>query len=171
MKYELTEKTVAGAQNISRMCLVCGKNNAMGLHTQFLDLEDGSICAFFSTQPEHQGYPGRVHGGIISAVIDETIGRAVQTRRPGAFGVTTELTVKFRQPVPIGEELKVVARLDEADRRIFSGTAELFLSDGTIAASGSGKYMYLEVEKIVDGGLEDADWVIDERLVPQTVQA
>ena len=92
VKHELTEKGVAGAQYVSSYCFVCGIDNKLSLNAQFLDLEDGSICGLFTTSPEHQGYPDRVHGGVIAAILDETIGRAVQTLNPEIFGVTIEMT-------------------------------------------------------------------------------
>jgi len=36
----------------------------------------------------HQGYPNHMHGGMISAVLDETLGRAVQIYDTGIWGVT-----------------------------------------------------------------------------------
>ncbi|MCL1891149.1 MAG: PaaI family thioesterase [Coriobacteriia bacterium] len=171
MKYELNEKSVTGVQYISKHCLVCGTDNVLGLHAQFFNLEDGSICALFSAQDEHQSYPGRVHGGMVSAILDETLGRAIQVSEPEAFGVTIELNVKFRQPVPLGEELKVVARLDSNTKRTFGGTAELLLADGSVAAQATAKYLRLDVNDIVDGGLEDSNWVTDERPAPQKIEA
>ena len=35
------------------------------------------IMARFTGQDVHQGYPGRMHGGVITGILDETIGRAV----------------------------------------------------------------------------------------------
>ncbi|MDR2492737.1 MAG: PaaI family thioesterase [Coriobacteriales bacterium] len=171
MKYDLREKGVASAQNVSDSCLVCGTNNLLSLQAQFLNLDDGSICALFTALPEHQGYPGRVHGGIISAVIDETIGRSVQTRYPEVFGVTIELCVRFRAPVPVGERLKVIARLDRHSKRVYEGSAELVLSDGTVAAQGTAKYLRLEPEQIVDGGLGDINWIPDGRDLPKSIEA
>jgi uncharacterized protein (TIGR00369 family) len=151
------------------MCLVCGDNNDLGLKAQFLDLDDGSVVALFTTLPQHQGYPGRVHGGIISAVIDEAIGRAVQTLYPEVFGVTIELNVKFRRPVPLSEPLKVVARLDSHSKRIYEGTAELLLADGTVAAQGHARYIRLDVEEITAEGLGEDVWHDDLRDIPATI--
>jgi len=171
VKHELCEKSVAGAQNISEFCFVCGVDNKLSLDAQFIDLEDGSICGTFTTRTEHQSYPDRVHGGVISAILDETIGRAIQTLEPDVFGVTIELTIKFRVPVPLGERLKVVARIDKQGKRVFEGSGELLLSDGTVAAQGFGKYIRADLESLVDGGLEEIGWIADERPLPQTIEA
>jgi acyl-coenzyme A thioesterase PaaI-like protein len=55
----------------SRMCFVCGIENAIGFHLVFYTDEKGRCVARFRPKPEHQGYPGHLHGGIISALLDE----------------------------------------------------------------------------------------------------
>ena len=171
MKNESDKKEVSGAQNISSKCFVCGIDNELSLRTQFLNLEDGSICALFTTRQEHQGYPGRIHGGVVSAILDEAIGRAIQATDPDVFGVTIELSVKFRKPAPIGEQLRVFGRIDRQTKRVFEGSGELLLPDGTVAAQAHAKYLRVDVDRIVEGGLAEIDWVADDRPVPKTIEA
>ncbi len=151
------------------MCLVCGDKNRLGLHAHFYNLEDGSICADFCTTEEHQSYPGRVHGGIISAILDEVIGRAVQNDHPEIWGVTMELNVRFRKPVPLGVPLRVLGRVDKRTNRIFDGSGELLLEDGTVAAEATARYASLAVEAIAQGGLSDEDWHSDSWQSPDSV--
>ena len=61
----------------SRMCFICGMKNVAGVKVFFYEQEDGSVLARFSGQEIHQGYPGRMHGGVVSGILDETMGRAV----------------------------------------------------------------------------------------------
>ena len=100
------EKKVIGKQNQGRNCFVCGVNNESGLHGQFFALEDGSLVGLFRPKFHHQSYPGRVHGGIITAMLDETIGRAVQVKDPDVWGVTAELTTRYLKPVPYDVDLR-----------------------------------------------------------------
>jgi uncharacterized protein (TIGR00369 family) len=167
----LAEKDVAGAQKVSSMCMVCGEDNPLSLHAQFLDMADGTLVATFKTTEEHQSYPGRVHGGIISAILDETIGRAVQTTHPEVFGVTMDLEVRFRVPVPLGVELKVVARVDKFTQMGMTGSGELLLPDGTVAAQAKARYAKLSPEQITGTELDDATWHDDPRTVPQQILA
>ena len=170
MKREPVEANVLGLQNISSMCLVCGQDNALSLHAHFLNLEDGSICGIFETKDEHQSYPGRVHGGIISAILDETIGRAAQNAYPDIWGVTMELTVKFRQPVPLDVPIKAVARITKMTNRIFEGSGEIVLEDGTVAAQATARYANLPVDVIAKDGFSDSsDWRTDTRDYPDTI--
>lgn len=160
--------TVLGAQNISRMCMVCGTENTAGLHARFLELEDGELACVFTPRDEHQGYPGRLHGGIASTVLDETIGRAINLTDPDAWGVTVELTVRYRRPVPLGDEIVVRARITKDSGRIFEGAGEILLDDGTVAVEAKGKYLRLPIDKIAEGDFT-AEWFADERPLPETV--
>jgi uncharacterized protein (TIGR00369 family) len=170
MRHELTTAAVVGAQNIARMCFICGHENTMGLHAQFLSLQDGRVCARFEALEVHQSYPGRVHGGVISAILDETIGRVIQVEQPDEFGVTIELSVKFRKPVPIGEPLKVIAQLTKLTARVFEGEGSLLLPDGSVAAQGFARYYRQKVEAISEGGLPDEEWFADERPRPSHIE-
>jgi len=54
----------------SRMCFLCGIENPISLHLHFYTDGEGRCIARFRPKPEHQGYPGHLHGGIISALLD-----------------------------------------------------------------------------------------------------
>ena len=162
-------RKVLAAQNISRMCLVCGRDNPAGLKARFYELEDGELLGVFQPQEVHQSYPGRLHGGIASTVLDETIGRAMNIANPDEWGVTVELTVRFRKPVPLDEEIHAIARITRDSKRIFEGTGEIVLADGTVAVEASGKYMKMPIEAIADGDF-DSQWFVDERELPAEVE-
>jgi uncharacterized protein (TIGR00369 family) len=169
MRHEVGTYNVRDVQNISEMCLACGEENIFGLHAQFLNLEDGSLAATFTTIAEHQSYPGRVHGGITATILDELLGRVVQVDHPEIFGVTMELTVKYRAPVPIGEPLLCIGHLDKLTSRCSEATGVVLLQDGTVAAQGFARYMRVAVDDIVKGGLADKDWHRDPRPHPDTI--
>jgi acyl-CoA thioesterase FadM len=69
-----------------------------------------------------------------------------------------EFSIKFKKPIPLEEELKVVAKLTEDGRRIFKGTGKIVLPDGKVAAVGEGKYMKLPIEKIADFDKDENEW-------------
>jgi acyl-coenzyme A thioesterase PaaI-like protein len=54
----------------SRMCFVCGIENPIGLKLRFYTDDEGRCVARFQPKPEHQGLPGQLHGGIISALLE-----------------------------------------------------------------------------------------------------
>ena len=169
MKHEMSEARVSGQQYISRMCFVCGTENHFGLHTRFMELDDGRLCAEFTAHEQHQGYPGRIHGGIISAILDEAIGRAIQMEQPDIFAVTIELNVRFRKPAPLNTPLRVITEITLDKGRIFEGEGALILEDGTIAANATARYMKLDVKQISDTGLSSVEWFPDEREQPSSI--
>ncbi|MDP2182131.1 MAG: PaaI family thioesterase [Actinomycetota bacterium] len=150
------------------MCMVCGAENPSGLHARFYELEGGELLGIFEPAEEHQGYPGRLHGGISSAILDETIGRAINTSDPDAWGVTVELNVRFRKPVPLGGELRVLGRITKDSGRLFEGSGEIVLDDGSIAVEASGRYMRMPIERIADGDFAE-EWFVDDRARPDTI--
>ena len=164
----MTHKVLA-AQNISRMCMVCGKENPSGLHARFYELERGELLGVFEPGEIHQSYPGRLHGGVASAMLDETIGRAMTMVDPEAWGVTVELTIRFRKPVPLDGEVRAIGRITRDTRRIFEGSGEIVLPDGTVAVEVAGKYMKMPIHDIADGDFE-AEWFADERERPDAVE-
>jgi hypothetical protein len=178
---------VERAQNISRMCLVCGRDNPLGLHARFYELAPQAPAApgadadpaaaagpellgVFHVLEEHQSYPGRLHGGISSTILDETIGRAILLLQPGAWGVTVEFTARFRRPVPLDEEVRCVARITRDTSRLFEGTGEILLADGSVAVEGSGKYIKQSLEGITDHDFIEREWFTDAREAPDEVE-
>jgi acyl-coenzyme A thioesterase PaaI-like protein len=143
------------------MCLVCGLKNPYGLKASFYELENKELVCVFKPSDEHQSYPERLHGGITTALLDETIGRAIMMRyKEMLWGVTVEFTTKFKKPIPLQQELRVVGRITNDNGRFFEGTGELLLSDGEVAATGYGKYIKLPLEKIADFDASEQEWKV-----------
>lgn len=153
MKHRVLKK-----QHNSKKCIVCGLENHIGLKASFYEIDNGELVAIFKPLEEHQSYPGRLHGGIASAILDETIGRAIMIEDESVWGVTVELDIKFKKPVPLDCELKVIGRITKDTKRVFEGTGEILLSNGDIAVTAYGKYMKLPVDKITDIEFLDGQW-------------
>lgn len=153
------DRKVTGKQPNSKMCFICGLKNKMGLKAAFYETEKNELIAVFKPCQEHQGYPGRLHGGIAAAILDETIGRTVTIGKDDdIWGVTLEFSIKFKKPIPLEEELKVITKLTEDGSRIFKGIGKIVLPDGKVAAVGEGKYMKLPIEKIADFDKDENEW-------------
>jgi acyl-coenzyme A thioesterase PaaI-like protein len=170
------------------MCLVCGADNPFGLYGRFYELtgrddaagsgespagEGGAagpeLLGLFTPRDEHQSYPGRLHGGVSSAILDETIGRAIRIAHPEEWGVTAEFTIRFRKPVPLDEKIRCVARITRDTSRLFEGTGEIVLADGSVAVSARGKYLKMPLEAIAEGGMDESEWFADPRETPGSV--
>ena len=57
-------------------CFACGRANPYGLHLDF-DVARGRAETTLVSRREHTGYDGFVHGGIVTAFLDETMGWAI----------------------------------------------------------------------------------------------
>jgi acyl-coenzyme A thioesterase PaaI-like protein len=156
-------RKVVRKQPNSKMCLVCGLKNDAGLKASFYETESNEVVGLFTPCASHQGYPGRLHGGLTAAILDEAIGRAVQAgRNDEVWSVTVDLRVRFRKPIPLDVELRVVARVTREGNRYFEGVGELVLPGGEVAATGEGKYVKLGLDKIGDFDYQANEW----RIVP-----
>jgi uncharacterized protein (TIGR00369 family) len=162
-------RKVRAAQNVSRMCLVCGVENVAGLRARFFELDGGELVGVFQPREEHQGYPGRLHGGLASAILDETIGRALNVADTQTWSVTAEFTIRFRKPVPLDREVRAVGRITRVGSRVFEGTGEIVLEDGTVAVEAHGKYVKLPIEGIVDTGFIQSQWFADALPLPAEI--
>ena len=156
------QHAVVRKQENSKSCLVCGLKNPFGLQAAFYELENGELVCVFTPSEMHQSYPGRMHGGIATALLDETIGRAILMRSEHVvWGVTIEITTKFRKPIPLDQQLRVVGRITSETGRSFEGTGEIYLPDGEIAATGLGKYMKMPITKIADFDEAEQEWKVN----------
>jgi uncharacterized protein (TIGR00369 family) len=161
---------VVNSQNVSQNCLVCGIDNDFGLKTSFYETENGELVAVFRPLQEHQSYPNVMHGGISATILDETIGRAIMmTTDNNTFGVTLELHVRYRKPVPLECELRVVSRITSDRGRIFEGTGELYLPDGTVAVEAEGKYMKRNLAQITDKDFTSNEWFEPKESIPDEI--
>jgi hypothetical protein len=53
-------------------CFVCGARNPVGLKLDFR-VVDGRVETVFVPAPEHQGFAGIIHGGLVGLVLDEAM--------------------------------------------------------------------------------------------------
>ena len=154
---------VVSKQPNSRMCFVCGLENRAGLHSRFYQLASGELLALFRPREEHQGYPGRLHGGLAATILDETIGRVMMTHEDESlWGVTVEFSLRLHRPVPLDREIRVLARVTRDRRRIFEGWGGILLDDGQVAVEGWGKYLKMDIDRIAEFDREEQQWGVRE---------
>jgi uncharacterized protein (TIGR00369 family) len=135
----------------SRNCIICGLDNESGLKAPFYNLDDNSVASIFEFKFNHQSYPGRTHGGMITALLDELIGRALWVKSPDIYAVTTSINVTFRKPVPLESTLKGRGYITFEASRWFSAKGEIFDLDGNLLAEATAKYLKLDPDLIQKG--------------------
>ena len=86
----------------------------------------------------YEGPPGHVHGGFVAAAFDEVLGYAQSLS--GAPGMTGTLTVRYRKPTPLHEELLFEASLTRVEgRKIF--TEATVKAGGMVTAESEGIFI------------------------------
>jgi uncharacterized protein (TIGR00369 family) len=154
-------------QNLSRDCFICGVENSAGVKTRFYQTRNKEVIARFTLPAEHQSYPGIAHGGISAAILDETIGRAIMAYHDqNTFGVTLDLHMRYRRPVPLGTTLHAIGRVTSEQGRTFEGTGELLLPDGRVAVSAYGKYIKRRADQITESNFATEAWFAPEEPPP-----
>ena len=103
--------------------------------------DDGRAIGHVTLGPAHEGPPGLVHGGVVAALFDHMLARAV--RAGGRSGVTASLTVSYRRPVRLGVPLLLTAKTLGADGRRTTARARLVAEDdpGTTLAEADGVFV------------------------------
>lgn len=139
---------VVSKQTNSKMCLICGIENKLGLNAAFYNMEDGSVGAIFNFKPEHQSYPERVHGGMISALLDELAGRALWVTDPQLLGVTANLQIKFRKPVPYNAKLIGRGEITKRIGKLFNATAKIYDENKNVLAEAEATYVIMPNNQI-----------------------
>lgn len=156
MRYAVKRK-----QPNSKMCMVCGLKNSFGLRAAFYELENDELMAVFTPRAEHQGYPNRLHGGIAASILDETIFRAIMIKYSHeCWGVTVEFTSRYKKPIPLDTEIRVIGRITRDSSRMFEGSGEILLKDGTVAVEGRGKYLKMHLSKLGDFDAQEEEWQV-----------
>ena len=141
---------VVGKQHNSKMCMVCGLDNEYGLRAPFYNMEDGSVMTLFKYREQHQSYPGRVHGGLITAMLDEMGLRALwaNEQEESAWGVTFSLDTKYRKPVPYEVDLIGKGIVTKNTSKFTVTETSILDLYGNVLANGTIKYIKMDVDKI-----------------------
>src|SRR5437867_242058 len=96
-------------------CFGCGERNSEGLQMRFENTGSEAVCDF-EVPARYQGWQGIVHGGMVALMLDEAVGWAGW--HAGHPGVTGKLEVRYRQPLELGERVRVVGRVDRVQRTL-----------------------------------------------------
>ncbi len=139
---------VISVQNNSKYCMICGMENPFSLKAPFYVLEDGSVASVFTFKSEHQSYPDRTHGGMVSALLDELMGRALWVNEPEMFGVTTTLNITYRKPTPLDTPVKARAYLTFNSARGMVGVGQIFDMNDNLLVEGNAKYFKIPFNKM-----------------------
>ena len=136
--------------NPTNFCFGCGGANPRGMQLTFeQDDEAQRIRGRFRLPADYQGGAGFVHGGIIAMLLDEVMAKVSRFAKDHA--VTGEMTIEYRKPVPVGEDIVVEGWEVGRDGRVRQREGEIRNASGVILASGRARFIEIDRERFLRG--------------------
>ena len=119
-------------------CVLCGPTKILGEKLEYRANPDGSVSTQFQCDHIFQSYPGVVHGGIISLLLDGAMTNCLFAR--GKKAVTGDLAIRYIRPVVTGRTARVTAKVIKSHPPLHILKAEM-AQDGNILVEATGKFM------------------------------
>ncbi|MFH1176114.1 MAG: PaaI family thioesterase [Acidobacteriota bacterium] len=130
-------------------CPVCGDHEVnpvtLGVRWSWDD-ESQRVIGCFTPDRRHTGYAGRLHGGVLSALMDECLAWACAKER-ASFCITGELTMRFKLPALLGEEIALSGWVVTARGPYVRAAGETRGPDGRLIATAVGTFRALPREE------------------------
>ena len=130
------------------LCFGCGQNNPIGLKLSFKKVGD-AVKTEFTPGRSYQGWPGIVHGGILSCMLDEAMSWAAHGENLNCL--TAQMEIRLRQPVKVEQPLVITGQITKKSRKLIEAKATVCLKDGTLIAESKSKQFVVDAES-VDAG-------------------
>lgn len=118
-------------------CIACDPLHPLGLNLRFAPDGDRGVTAAFDCAATWQGYPDRLHGGIVALLLDAAMTNCLF--RVGVAGVTARMDVRYRAALQVGTAAVVRAELERAEPPLYVLKAEVE-QDGQVRAAATGKF-------------------------------
>jgi len=147
----------------SKMCFICGLENPVGLHLHIYETGPGIVETSYTAPDHFQGYPGVLHGGIVSAIIDEIAGRSHMGSDPNnpRFMFTAKLEVKYRRNVPVGRALKIIGKAGKSKSRSAEAWAGIYEDESNeLLAEGNVLLINVPEDQFDMSRLDELGWSV-----------
>ncbi len=148
----------AGYKQLSNLdnhkCFGCSPVNPSGLQMEFYSKEDSLFS--WVTVPDHMcGWHNVVHGGIVSTVLDEIMGRS-SLYLLKKFVMTKSIHVDFIKPVFVGKEIKAQGKVVEvkSEREAEIG-GFIYNEKKELCAKAMGKFALFSTDALKKMGFTD----------------
>jgi len=122
-------------------CFACGKENPWGLKLDFKRRGE-KVWAEVVFHENYSGYPGIIHGGIVTTVLDEAMAKALLFR--GIAALTVELRVRFRKKAAPGMTYIAEGWIEGERKNLFS-TAAWLLYNQEVVAEAKGRFLKVKL--------------------------
>jgi acyl-coenzyme A thioesterase PaaI-like protein len=115
------------------LCFGCGQKNPVGLKLRFK--WDGKTArAELKPGKLYQGWPGIIHGGILTCLLDEAMTYAARFK--GFNCITARMQIRFKRPALVNDFLVISSSIIKNARKLVETRAWISLQDGTVVAEG-----------------------------------
>jgi len=118
--------------------VVCSPQHPHGLKLRFTLNEKGEAEADFACPHHLEGYPGLLHGGVISTLLHGAMTNCLFLH--GHEAVTAQLQIRFRHPVILESPVQLRVWITENHPLLFRLEAHL-VQAGQLKATAHGVFM------------------------------
>ena len=138
-------------------CFGCSPHNPIGLQLEFYETEDYVETEWIPAQ-NYEGYPGTVHGGILSTLIDEAAAWTMYIKAH-CSGVTSRMTLRYRKPADSRQE-KIILRgkLREVKKNLCYIDVQLLSANNEVCTEAEVVYFTFPPEKSILEGHYPKDY-------------
>lgn len=123
----MAEDAADGGARRDHGCFGCGDENPCGLRLRFEPTGPGEVAGRFKPRRQDEGFFGVVHGGIVTALLDEAMAWASVSA--DVWAMTAKMEVRFRRPVRVGVELRLVGRVVRVRGKLIETAGEVRSAD------------------------------------------
>ena len=117
--------------------------NVEALDSMITFNEDGELISHFDCNEKYQGYPGRIHGGILSGIIDSAMTKCLFGHKIIAY--TVRLNIKYSHPVVINKEAVIKVNLKKKSNNHIYNVNAIILQDNKRCVIAAAKFYKKEI--------------------------
>jgi acyl-coenzyme A thioesterase PaaI-like protein len=130
----------------SDKCFICGKDNKIGLHLD-INIGKGTAEAVWTAKQEYCGYTDMLHGGIMSAILDDMYQHALEYLDVDL--VTAHLEMDYKVTAFIGDTLQFkVFEVERGTGRSIKMCGKIYRDD-VLLAEGKGIMVIIDPKKYI----------------------
>jgi acyl-coenzyme A thioesterase PaaI-like protein len=138
-------------------CFGCSPRNPIGLALELRRLPGGEISAETTFSEDYASYPGIVHGGLVSTVVDEVMGDMLALRY-GMLAFSVSLRTRMLLPLRVGEPYVTTARMAGSGPGVIRTEADITSQDGEVHVMANAAFQPIRSEQArLLMGLDDTE--------------
>jgi uncharacterized protein (TIGR00369 family) len=122
--------------------------NLLGWHFVGWNADNGTLTIGFEGKAAFANPVGNVQGGLLTAMLDDTMGPAILAHSADKrYGHTIDLQVQLLRPVPPGP-IRAHGRVTRLGRTIAYLEGELFAPDGSLAVRATASALVVDIKDV-----------------------